>query len=63
MPSHATISVDNDLSSCQPAVSLWTADYEITGWIDMKQRVAVQPLCWQGRLNDLLANRVPQISL
>merc|ERR1712187_90065 len=49
MSSPASISVNDDLSACQPSITLWTADDELAGRVDVQMRVvSVQT---QGRLS------------
>merc|ERR1719221_2119642 len=49
MSSPTSIRVNDDLTACQPSVTLWAADDELAGWVDVKVRVvSVQS---QGRLS------------
>merc|ERR1711933_633560 len=49
MSSPTSIRVNDDLTACQPSVTLWTTDDELAGWVDVKVRVV--PVQSQGRLS------------
>merc|ERR1719293_21706 len=49
MSSPTSICVDDDLSACQTSITLWAADDELAGWIDVKVRVI--PIQTQGGLS------------
>merc|ERR1719336_2241000 len=49
MGSPASVCVDDDLTACQPSITLWTTDDELAGRVDVK--VSVVPIQTQGRLS------------
>merc|ERR1712061_420274 len=51
MSSPTSICVDDDLTACQPSITLWTTDDELAGRVDVKVRVV--PVQSQGRLSVL----------
>ena len=63
MAGHAAVCIHNDLASRQAAVPLRTTDDKITRWVDMEQRVGVQPLCGKSRFDNFPAYRLAEVFL
>jgi hypothetical protein len=53
MSSPAAVSVDNDFSSCETGVTLWSTNDESAGRLKMVNRVFVDQMRWNHRVDDL----------
>ena len=53
MSSPSSVSVDNDFSACEAGVSLWTSNDESAGRLKMVNRVFVDQMRWNDRVDDL----------
>src|SRR5690554_667530 len=60
---HAAVGVYDDLTARQAAVAHRTTDNELSGRVDVKQGVAVQPFGRQYRLDELFHDGFAQIGL
>src|ERR1700686_3385996 len=60
MTAASTVRIDDDLASGQAGVALRAADDEASGWIDVKDRLLVEVLGRNGRLDDSFDDRLAQ---
>src|SRR5260370_39425793 len=56
----STVRIDDDLASGEAGIALRAADDESSRRIDVEDRLLVEELGWNGRLDDLLDDRLAQ---
>jgi hypothetical protein len=61
MAPHAAVGIDDDFAPGQTAIALRPADHEAAGGIDMIDRVFVEILGWNHRLDDAVDDGFPQL--
>ena len=54
MTACATIGIDDNLTASKAAVAVWSANYELTGWINEISSLFIQKVCWDHFFYELI---------
>ena len=52
----STIGINDDLTTGQTCISVWSADYETSGRIDKEFGISIDQLLWKDRIKDIFLN-------
>ena len=63
MSSHTAVCINDYFSTCQSAISLWSADYKKSSWIDMKFWRTIQVFGGNNLIDNIADNVLLQLLL